>query len=305
MEKKKNEAVIAPPLPEDGVLRPTFFGRFRCRAGACAHSCCRGWEIDVDGDSAARYLACPPPFGDRLRQSLACGEEGYSFRLTREEACPFLNREGLCELILTLGEDALCDICREHPRFYGAAGDLEYAGLGLSCEAAAQLLLSEKTLRFTDGETAFPLSAILRSLTGEAAELRFSPETGAAELDALLRLYSLTEPIDGRWTAELSAMRADLSALCRRAEIYRRTYDRQAFDRILQYILFRRLEDLPEYGLAALTAFARLGAQFIFCAAAAGTPLCESVRRWSEQIEYSTENVGILLDDIINGRSEP
>ena len=28
-----------------------------------------------------------------------------------------LNRR-LCRIILNLGEDALCDICREHPRFY-------------------------------------------------------------------------------------------------------------------------------------------------------------------------------------------
>ena len=29
-------------------LQPDFYDRFRCRAAACRHSCCKGWEIDID-----------------------------------------------------------------------------------------------------------------------------------------------------------------------------------------------------------------------------------------------------------------
>lgn len=41
----------------------------------------------------------------------------YLFRLNEKGYCHFLNKAGLCRLVLELGEDALCDICREHPRF--------------------------------------------------------------------------------------------------------------------------------------------------------------------------------------------
>ena len=36
------------------VWMPEFYPAFRCRAGTCRHSCCRGWEIDVDDTSALR-----------------------------------------------------------------------------------------------------------------------------------------------------------------------------------------------------------------------------------------------------------
>ena len=41
----------------------------------------------------------------------------------------------------------LCDICREHPRFYEWYGEYKDAGVGLCCEEAVRLLLeSEKAL---------------------------------------------------------------------------------------------------------------------------------------------------------------
>lgn len=64
-----------------------------------------------------------------------------------------LRDDNLCELQRTLGESALCNICRDHPALPGGflPGRTEI-GLGLCCEEAARLLLSrtEKvTLRGT------------------------------------------------------------------------------------------------------------------------------------------------------------
>ena len=73
------------------------------------------------------------------------------------ERCPFLNSENLCDIICEMGEGALCDICREHPRHYTTLGDTVYGGVGLACEAAAELILVDSfpheyiTLE-TDGE---------------------------------------------------------------------------------------------------------------------------------------------------------
>ena len=55
---------------------PDFYPRFRCRAERCRHSCCRGWEIDVDEASAAYYRALPGELGDALRAALTEDEEG-------------------------------------------------------------------------------------------------------------------------------------------------------------------------------------------------------------------------------------
>ena len=44
-------------------VEPDFYGEFQCIADKCAHSCCLGWEIDIDDKSAARYAALPGAFG--------------------------------------------------------------------------------------------------------------------------------------------------------------------------------------------------------------------------------------------------
>ena len=49
------------------IYTPSYYARFRCLAGDCRDTCCRGWEIDIDPESYARYLAQPGKIGDRLR----------------------------------------------------------------------------------------------------------------------------------------------------------------------------------------------------------------------------------------------
>ncbi len=280
-------------------IRPDFYPRFACRAAGCRHSCCRGWEIDVDGESAAYYRALPGPLGEELRAALTEDAEGWHFRLDAEERCPFLRRDGLCRLICELGEDALCDICALHPRFYAACGEYELAGLGLSCEAAAALLLeTDAPLRFeAEGET-LTLPELLARL-GEPCEeetLRFVPRPERARCAALLAAFARTEPIDAAWTEELDALARELDAAVTAARTRAETYDRGRWDRILGYILFRQLDRLGERPLAALLEYARRCTEFIFLQTARDGNAAEHLRRWSEQIEYSTENVEILLD---------
>lgn len=118
---------------------PGYYRRFRCIADRCRDSCCIGWEIDIDSDTAAYYDSVGGDFGRRLRENIS----GGCFALTEEERCPFLNGRGLCDIYTTLGEEHLCQICSDHPRFYEWFGNVKEGGIGLSCEAAAALILSE------------------------------------------------------------------------------------------------------------------------------------------------------------------
>ena len=63
--------------------------------------------------------------------------------------CPFLNRRGLCDIQLELGEKGLCTVCRQYPRFTETFPGRIEKGIGLSCEEAVRLLFSRKEpLRF-------------------------------------------------------------------------------------------------------------------------------------------------------------
>ena len=117
-------------------IQPYFFERFACIAGACTDSCCIGWEIDIDEKTANQYAAQSGPFGKRLREEIVKEGGVQHFRLKEKERCAFLNDKNLCDIYIHMGEDCLCDICREHPRFYEWFGDRVEAGLGLCCEEA-------------------------------------------------------------------------------------------------------------------------------------------------------------------------
>ena len=284
------------------TIYPTFYKDFRCRAGACAHSCCKGWEIDIDPETARRYLSAPPPLGDRLRGAIDFDGETWSFRLTGDERCPFLNSSGLCDIITAWGDGALCDICREHPRFYETVGEYELQGLGLACEEAASLLINAKELRFTDGGSEYDLPALIKETTGEELSFgpSFHPDCDPASVRFILALFGDTEPIDDRWTAELNALAAKLPETAGKAREYCKTYDGALYDRIYQYILYRQLERAEYTELRLLERYAHICASYIFIADACGAGTAEAARRFSEQIEYSTENVDIIIDGIPN-----
>lgn len=125
------------------VIRPSFWNQFQCIGGKCTDNCCIGWEIDIDPETMRKYRKVPGELGERLKNSIQMQEGENSFRMNGER-CPFLNPENLCDLILGLGEGALCEICREHPRFYEWFGTWKEAGLGLCCEEAVRLLTEEK-----------------------------------------------------------------------------------------------------------------------------------------------------------------
>lgn len=132
------------------VFVPAYYPDFHCIADKCQHSCCIGWEIDVDEAALARYKQVGGPLGEKLSRCIAFDgtEDGASTHFIlqgKEERCPFLNERNLCELILDLGEDSLCNICRDHPRFRNFYSDCTELGLGLCCEEAARILLTRQT----------------------------------------------------------------------------------------------------------------------------------------------------------------
>lgn len=120
---------------------PDYYRKFTCTADRCSDNCCIGWEIDIDEKTAAYYDSVTGDFGEKLCRSVS-DTDPKSFVLGENERCPFLNDRNLCEIILTLGEDKLCNICTEHPRYYEWFGNVKEGGIGLCCEEAARIIIS-------------------------------------------------------------------------------------------------------------------------------------------------------------------
>ena len=284
------------------MIIPDFYPYFCCKAGDCRHTCCKGWEIDIDDDTAAYYQELLGPLGEAVRSHIEKGEDAWHFILTKDESCPFLRPDGLCRLIREGGEDLLCDICRLHPRFFewltdDAGHEYQLGGVGLACEAACELLLKERTpLYFFDSanpSAAWTLSDLLTSLG-------YTPDTSKKSTDRLLTVLTETEPIDDAWTASLTTLTKERPTEDSLQVSLRK--DRPLYQRIYDYIFYRQLENFAGNPIEVLSRYAGRSTDFIVLSAAASGDLPEALRRWSEQIEYDTDNVSLLKDAVLTGR---
>lgn len=126
---------------------PSSLKNFKCKAGNCKDSCCIGWEIDIDSDTADFYMNTGGDFGKRLSENISFGDPSC-FVLDSNERCPFLNSRNLCDIIINLGEEHLCQICRDHPRYFEWYDGLKEGGIGLCCELAAEMIISSNDNSF-------------------------------------------------------------------------------------------------------------------------------------------------------------
>ena len=290
-------------------IYPTIYHTFQCKADRCENTCCQLWTIDIDETTAERYHTMMGALGESLRQAITVDDEGSHFVFSKEQPmCPLLNENGLCKVVLELGEEGLCDTCHMHPRFYKYIEDLELCGVGLSCEASVELLAEDTqssqvifTIEDDDGEFGpderLTIQNIfeLLALDIDPALFQYAPNPDVQYYTNLLHLYGTTEPIDEEWTAQITTLSHDMDKLITSVQTYIATHDMGLFNKVFQYILYRQIDMLADYSLETILSYARDGVEYILMASALeGLPL-KQVARWSQQIEYDEDNVDLLL----------
>lgn len=293
---------------------------FKCIADKCKHTCCRGWEIDVDEETYEIYQALPGEFGDRIRASIvtesyddtrenhnpeAAGKEAvHHFALTEDERCPFLNERNLCDIILNLGEDYLCDICSEHPRFYKEVEDGRFAcGYGLCCEEAARLTLFPEY----EAENQIPENdeyGIDSEILGNIEDVELQ------KVIELCKLLASLESIEKRWISSVNKI-----ALCKpKVDIFNGKHNcticklngimdqfAGAFCNLYRYMIFRY--DSEKYATMMCAVILHIcdmdkSEKGDFTR----EDMIEIVRVYSADIEYSDENADIIMNYLNENR---
>ena len=290
-------------------LYPTIYHTFQCKADRCENTCCQLWTIDIDETIAERYHTMTGPLGESLRQAITVDDEGSHFVFSKEQPmCPLLNEQGLCKVVLELGEEGLCDTCHMHPRFYKYIEDLELCGVGLSCEASVELLAEDTqsdqvifTIEDDDDEFSpderLTIQNIFELLAFDidSSYFQYSPNLDVQYYAKLLDLYGTTEPIDEEWTTQINILSHDTGKLITAVQSYIANHDMGLFNKVFQYILYRKIDMLADYSLESILSYARDGVEYILITSAIeGSPL-KQIARWSQQIEYDEDNVDLLL----------
>lgn len=307
------------------LIAPDYYTQFCCIAGECRHSCCIGWEIEIDDETFAKYRAVSGDFGRRLKEGIKETPEGAEFRLCDAERCAFLNRSGLCDIILNLGEEHLCQICADHPRFRNFYADRTEIGLGLCCEEAARLILShpdqpELIVLEDDGGDEDPSDTDkyllscrdhalyfaqdrTRTISQRLEQLHAAQSSPGVYANKWAAFYQTLEQLDPKWGQLLSELQG--SENCSLPE----DMHAEAFEQLLVYFIYRHLPNAAdEYGLTTWIAFCTHAVKFIraLCGHRYHTTgecafgdLVEFARMYSSEIEYSDENLYCILDELL------
>lgn len=150
--------------------KPHYFNDFKCIADACEDTCCAGWQIVIDEKTLDKYASMgksgeesservgksgtaesSEPFVERLNNSIDWVEGCYL--QDEKRRCAMLNEQGLCDQVLALGEESLCDTCHLYPRHVEEYDGVREWSLSLSCPVAAHMVLTcEEPVRFLEEE---------------------------------------------------------------------------------------------------------------------------------------------------------
>ncbi len=300
---------------------PDYYKDFACIASACRHSCCIGWEIDIDPVSAEHYKKTEGALGEKMCRCIDFVSEQPHFILGEDERCPFLDGNNLCEIILTLGEDAISDICTDHPRFRTYLSERTEIGLGLCCEEAARLILSQERsfalVEEGDGEYTMDEDCLM-DLREEIFEIMDKSEMPVCKrMEAALelcggeipeksmgdwaRLYLGLERLDADWTVCLERLgkgswdEKDIDSLINSQERW--------FYNLFCYFIYRHLfSALDDGDIGSKAAFACLSCRMLAALLLShGEPaeletLVEYARMYSSEIEYSDENLEPIFE---------
>ena len=305
-------------------ITPAYYRDFKCIASACRHSCCIGWEVDIDADTHRAYESMTAPYGERIRESIDYDGEPH-FRLSAGDRCPHLSECGLCNIITECGESSLCQICSDHPRYRSFYDGVTEIGLGLSCEEAARLALEfENSLGFLVSDSEDFATAEYRAeypyelFTGDE---RFVAEA-KAEYISLINNRDLS--IGERLSRLLPKMPTaeKIKALFLSLEILDETWRKRVenisaehfnldFEKYADYIertviafIFRHTSCESFYSPKTVAAFAALSAVIVAALSKSREDVIDTLRAYSAEVEYSTDNTERLLDFIEGEISE-
>ncbi len=269
------------------IFAPNYYKNFKCVADQCRHNCCIGWEIDVDGETLSFYQT-----QNNIINKISL-EDTPHFIQEENGRCPFLNDRNLCDIITDHGEERLCQICRDHPRFRNFFDSRTEIGLGLTCEAAARLILDNDfslEITDTDGQPAAEAGEEAEFFEFRNGVFKRTPESlnftlPEIKINDLAKVFKSLERLDPEWDDVLNTLK-DRNENLKDVKFNQPQYAKRLFD----YFVFRHLHNC---GLD----FCVLCTYFVMCL---NGDIYENARMFSSEIEYSDQNISIIIEKVLD-----
>ena len=288
---------------------------FKCVGSNCKHSCCGGWEISIDKKTRDNYKKLEN-CDDRFKNSLI----GKNIALNEILRCPFLDDDNLCHIIKNYGEKSLSKTCKTHPRFINYFSSFTETGLGLYCEEACRIILSEtkkmKPVLVRKTKNAKRLTSFEKTILEFRKNALKIAQNDKISIEERLELLekessiSLNKKPYKEWIEfysfleKLPTCEFDFSAL-KRLDSFSKIVDKHAkpLEQILSYLIYRHLpRAIDNIDLSVRLAFCVLSLRLIyqtFLSMGGGTcAIIDACREYTSNIELSDDNLYSVLNEI-------
>ncbi len=130
------------------IQRIDLLSRFTCLGDKCEDTCCKGWSMQVDDATLARYRQEAP---ELLSAVEPAQEAPWIMRKNGAGYCVKL-AGGLCGIHQQYGDRMLSDACHFYPRATRALGAEKVMTATLSCPEIARLAFAAETLDYAPAE---------------------------------------------------------------------------------------------------------------------------------------------------------
>ena len=283
--------------------------KFKCIADKCNHTCCAGWEMNIDQKTLGDYKNNTSKFSHEIKKGVNFRKS--KFKVDKNKRCAFLNEKNLCDIITNLGEQSLCQVCSDHPRFRSFFSDRIELGLGFCCEEATHIILnhtdkiqpilvsddgSEQQLSFNENNVLQFRKKVLDIIQDRSKDIddRINELLTECRFDEtkkgfskFIKLFLSLEKIDKNWIKKLKSIKTN-SPKIQTEESYS-----LIAEQFLTNGIYRHLSDAED----TIWVRARLISIILFWWLVLGittntqTDIYDVVREFSTEIEYSQKNL--------------
>lgn len=123
----------------ENIFKILNYDKFKCIADKCEFTCCKGWEINIDNST---YNKWKNENLDYLLEKVEAKDKKEVYFINKEnhDDCPFLDKQGLCNIVKNHGEEYLSLTCHTFPRIENVFDDRRELSLSCSCKEVVEII---------------------------------------------------------------------------------------------------------------------------------------------------------------------
>ncbi|MEQ8197162.1 MAG: flagellin lysine-N-methylase [Clostridiaceae bacterium] len=127
------------------ILKISNYDKFKCTADKCRFTCCEGWDVSIDTDTYNKWKK-ENHNSDHILNKVKIKKYGskteYFINKETNGSCPFLDKQGLCQIVKSHGEEYLSLTCHMFPRIENIFEDRRELSLSCACPEVVELISS-------------------------------------------------------------------------------------------------------------------------------------------------------------------